>query len=387
MSRLIITLLAALLTTASLLAQIQQTVVPLTDTAGTYLNIPGGLYGNRSNTHPVDHAAVGLARTANIIPRDTSGLPSTNGRIVFMSIGISNLANEFCSGNPVCIPESFTGQAAVHPQVNHTSLVIVNGAMGGQVAPAWYQEPYANGIPNGNYPRIANLLASMGLSEKQVTVIWLKVANYKPTASLPLVTADSYVLQIHIGNILRMLMQKYPNLQHVYLTSRSYAGYAVAGSLNPEPMAYESAYPVRDTILAQVNQNRPGGVMDSRSGDLSYAKTPWVTWGPYLWANGAMPNADGLTMLPMDYEGDMIHENRAGVAKIVATSILPWWLGSEFAASWFRAGAVPSPPPPTPVMVTKMDVVARLAALRGAITDTYVISELLAIEAMVIGLP
>ena len=64
---------------------------------------------------------------------------------------------------------------------------------------------------------------------------------------------------------------RYPNLRLVYLSSRTYGGYAITG-WNPEPAAYDSGYAVR------------GVIQDRISGKL---KGPWVGWGPYLWTDGA----------------------------------------------------------------------------------------------------
>jgi len=82
---------------------------------GTYLGFPGGLYENGSNSVPADHASAGAARAAAVQPLDTSGSPSPGGKIVLLSVGMSNTTQEFCSGNSAlpCSSWSFMGQAAV----------------------------------------------------------------------------------------------------------------------------------------------------------------------------------------------------------------------------------------------------------------------------------
>ena len=54
-----------------------------------------------------------------------------------------------------------------------------------------------------------------------------------------------------MGQIVRMLKGRFPNLQLAYVSSRSYAGYATT-ELNPEPYAYESAFAVRWLIQDQI---------------------------------------------------------------------------------------------------------------------------------------
>ena len=79
---------------------------------------------------------------------------------------------------------------------------------------------------------------------------------------------------------------RYPKLRLVYLSSRTYGGYAITG-WNPEPAAYDSGYAVR------------GVIQDRISGKL---KGPWVGWGPYLWTDGLAGRSDGLQWTCDDVE-------------------------------------------------------------------------------------
>jgi len=70
-------------------------ILPLNDLgSGTYLGFQGGLYEGGSNTVPADHAAVGAARAAAVQPLDTSGNPSPSGKMVLLSVGMSNTTQE-----------------------------------------------------------------------------------------------------------------------------------------------------------------------------------------------------------------------------------------------------------------------------------------------------
>ena len=100
---------------------------PLTDMGGTtYKGFAAGLYPG-ANTPPSDHAAAGDARLADIVPRAPSGIPSDDGRIALLSVGMSNTTREFCKG-PVtgCAPWSFVGQALADPAVDRSDLVLVD---------------------------------------------------------------------------------------------------------------------------------------------------------------------------------------------------------------------------------------------------------------------
>src|SRR5438128_7229113 len=66
---------------------------------GKYLGFSGGLYEGGANDPPSDHLAAGLAAAAKIRPLDRNGQPSPSGRVVMVSIGMSNTTQEFCSTN------------------------------------------------------------------------------------------------------------------------------------------------------------------------------------------------------------------------------------------------------------------------------------------------
>jgi hypothetical protein len=269
-----------------------------------------------------------MQRAAAVVPRDTSGAPDPAGKYVLVSIGMSNTTQEFCGGNP-CPAGTFMNRAAADPKVNHQTLVIVDGAAGGQTADTW------DSPTDLNYDRVRDTrLAPLGLTEAQVQVAWVKVANAGPTVRLPYANADAYRLVTQTGNIARALKVRYPNLQQVFLSSRIYAGYATT-ALNPEPYAYESALGARWVIAAQIQQMRTGDI-DPRAGNLDYetGPAPWIAWGPYLWAAGTYPRSDGLFWARADLAADGTHPSATGRAKVGAL-LLSFFKESGQARCWF----------------------------------------------------
>lgn len=311
-------------------------LVALTDLAsGTYLGFPGGLYPGGSNQVPAQHNTVGLGRATSVQPLDASGNPSPAGKYVLLSIGMSNTTQEFCSQSSdlPCDPWTFMGQAAADASVNQTTLAIVNGAMGGRSASFW------DSPTDPDYDRVRDTrLVPQGLSELQVQVVWLKVANPGPSVSLPTAQADAFVLESQMGNIIRALKVRYPNLRQVFVSSRIYGGFATT-TLNPEPYAYESGFAVKWVIQAQVDQMQNSGVVvDARAGDLNYnTVAPWVAWGPYLWANGTQPRSDGLTWVQSDFASDGTHPSQSGENK-VAILLLNFFKTSPYTKCWFLVG-------------------------------------------------
>ena len=205
------------------------------------------------------------------------------------------------------------GQATTDASVNHTTLVMVNGACGSQTAQTW------DAATEANYDSVRlNRLQPLGVSEKQVQVVWVKLANPGPRDSLPSSQADAYQLETDMGGVARALKARYPNVHLVFFSSRIYAGYATT-TLNPEPYAYESGFAVKWLIEAQVQQMANGGtVTDQRAGNLNYDSgvAPWLGWGPYLWADGMTARAgDGLIWTRADLVTDGTHPSQTGQQK------------------------------------------------------------------------
>ena len=312
-------------------------LVPLTDLgAGLYLGqFEGGLYPGGSNAIPPAHLAAGLAAAVGIVPRDVLGAPDPQqGKVVLLSLGMSNTTQEFCiqgGGTTGCAAGTFMAQAAADPGVNHTTLAIINAARGGQDAVHWLDPADAN------YTNAASLLASQGLSEAQVQVVWVKQADAMPSTSLPSAIADAYTLEARLGTIARTLRTRYPNVRQVFYSSRIYGGYA-STPLNPEPYAYEGGLAVKWLIEAQITQMAtPGTPADPVAGDLDYGSVaPWVGWGPYLWADGTTARSDGLAYACADYVSDGTHPAAAAVQKVGA-QLLDFFLASAVTQPWFAA--------------------------------------------------
>jgi hypothetical protein len=224
------------------------------------------------------------------------------------------------------------GQAAADPAVNHTTLAIVNGAAGGRTADEW------TSATSVEYDRIRDTrLTPQGLSELQVQVVWVKVANAQPSRSLPDASSDAFTLVGQMADIARALGTRYPNIRQIFFSSRIYAGYATT-TLNPEPYAYESGLAVKWVIASQIDQ-MSGGAGDARTGNLRFDAgiAPWIAWGAYLWADGTSSRSDGLTYLRTDLAGDGTHPAQ-GARQKVGSLLLDFFKTSDVTRCWFVAG-------------------------------------------------
>lgn len=274
----------------------------------------GGLYPDSHNTPPAGHAAAGLARARAIRPLDPEGRLAADGRIVLLSVGMSNTTQEF---------SAFQRLAAADPAVN-PRLVIVDGAQGGQTAMITAQ-------PDANYWTVtANRLKAAGVTAAQVQVAWIKQANARPTQPFP---AEARKLQANLVATLHNLRAQFPNLAIAYLSSRTYGGYATT-PLNPEPHAYETGFAVKWLIADQI-AGKPELNFDRERGPV---RAPWLAWGPYLWTDGTRGRADGLVWTRADCRDDGTHPSESGQRK-VAEMLLKFMHHEPTAQTWFRRPA------------------------------------------------
>jgi hypothetical protein len=290
-------------------------LVPLTDLGrGLYQGQEGGLYPGGVNVPPSQHLKAGLALAKQIAPLDAQGKPSPDGKIVLLSIGMSNTTQEF---------QVFMKLAASEPGLN-PRLAIVDGAQGGQTARVT-ADPQAK-----FWDVVAERLRGAGVAERQVQVAWVKQANARPTEPFP---AEAKRLSADLIKTLQNLHDKFPNLKIAYLSSRIYGGYALT-PLNPEPHAYEGAFAVKWVIADQI-AGKPELNFDPAKGAV---RAPWTAWGPYLWADGVKGRKmDGLVWLAEDLaETDRTHPSESGRRK-VAEQLLQFLKTDPTAKPWFLA--------------------------------------------------
>jgi hypothetical protein len=276
----------------------------------------GGFYPDGKNERPKDHEAAGLRFAKEIQPRNTDGKIDPNGKIVLLSVGMSNTSQASQGFQKV-----LAAAEGVNPQVK-----FVNGAVGGQTA-SRIQNPDS---PDGAkyWGIVDQRLKEAGLSRDQVQVIWIKEANAGPNQGFP---GYAKKLEEELGRIVQIFPKRFPNAKLVYLSSRTYGGYATT-PLNPEPYAYESAFSVKWLIERQI-KGEDGLNFDAKKGDV---KAPWLSWGPYLWANGSKKRADGFSYDVSDFAGDGTHHSSAGSEKI-GRLMLQFFQNDSTTRSWFVA--------------------------------------------------
>ena len=273
--------------------------VAITDLTAPYLTEPGGLYPDGTNTPPVDYEAAGVAAGRAIVPLDTLGRPSSTGRILFISVGMSETNLLF---------GYFQAQENTDTLRNR-AVRMINGAYQ-MASPSYWMDP------NSSYwLRVRQNIYGIGSTDLQVQAIWLQEADTFPTTDFE---TYAHNLAGELSAIIAVAASKYINLKQVYISDRTYAGYTV-GAGNPEPYAYQTAFADKFAIEQSITNT---------------SALPWIGWGPYLWTNGVLGRSDGMVWLCSDTQSDGNHPSLTGQAKI-STLMHNLWTTSEF-SPWFH---------------------------------------------------
>jgi hypothetical protein len=288
--------------------------VPITDLGlNTFNGWTGGLYGNGSNEIPPAHQAAGIQIASTILPRNASGGLDANGKIGFISMGMSN-ANMFFS--------TFREQSIAFPQFN-PRVTMVNGATGGKDIDNLLD-------PNDSYwTSVDQKMAGAQLTNAQVQVIWFEQAKH--ISGIPPNEGINHIaiMEQKFLQAFQYFKQRYPNLRQIFCSGRDYGGYSNPGLGNPEPYAYYTNWAFRKLMERQLNGD-PALQYGS-----AQAPTAWLAWSGHLWANGAQPRNDGFQWLcPEDVIDDGVHPSPAGRAKIAA--MLLQFFSTSPVTPWYR---------------------------------------------------
>jgi len=299
-------------------------LVPLTDLGtGKYEGFAGGLYPDGTNTRPASHEAAGLALARQVVPLDAEGKPSAEGKIVLLGLGFSNTVQAFSGFMKV----------AEKDQTLNPRLVLVNGAVGGMAAEMVQQADTGRG--KLYWDTVDQKLQTAGVTRAQVQVVWIKQTNPQQLniGGFPKYVQD---FQAQLANKVRLVHDRFPNVKLAYFTSRTYGGWArpVAGRGGPgnsEPWSYESAFAYKWLIEQQLKGD-PTVNYDPAKGPV---KAPWMSWGPYIWANGEKPRSDGFHFVLADFmENDQMHESPTGQIK-VGNQMLQFFKTDPTTRTWF----------------------------------------------------
>ena len=299
--------------------------IPLTELGpDLYLGYQGGLYPGGSNTMPLEHASAGKNIGKSIKLLDESGeVDMENGKLVFVAFGASTAGNTF---------NTFKATVNSTPDIYNPCLKFVNLCLGGKGLESM--------IPPQNNLLWAyisdSLMVDAGVTREQVQIGWIKTASKDDSIPEFPMQADS-LYDKYIPTIQRM-KENFPNLKLLYISSHAYGGYAGELSDNAdlagEPAAYYGGFAVKWVVEDQIMGSPE---LDYNGGD---ANAPWISWGPYFWADGIHPRpGDGLNWVCEDYEpdGGGFHLSETGKEK-ESDMMIDFFYNNSSTLKWFRNG-------------------------------------------------
>lgn len=268
----------------------------------------GGLYPGGGSVYPNLNQAEAIAEA--ITPLNTDGEPDPQGKIVFVSIGMSNTSMEFMA---------LINKVQDDPSKN-PALAMVNGARSGQDATQWLDDS-----THHNWSHVLDVLNAKGLSAKQVQVAWVKEAH-RNTGNFP---DEAESLQQNLKIIVRNLKIYFPNIKIAYLSSRA-RSYQIYNSEKPgEPAAFETGFSVKWLIEEQL-----AGANDLRFTGASPV-APLLLWGPYFWSD----------TWPANYlRDDCIHPSPPGL-EVLSDQFVEFLKEDLTARAWFLNDGNPTPSP------------------------------------------
>jgi hypothetical protein len=225
---------------------------------------------------------------ASLVDTGVPTVTATDGKIVIIAISMSNGRIEF---------NRFIELYEGHQDVS-TEVQLVNCAKGGNALERWLDPAQYDNL----WTDCKNLIQAAGHQLDQVKVVWAKDANQFPDGTtLPSDAADYHDLVVNISSISQMIASEFPSVQAVFHSSRIYGGYNARADRG-EPLSYEGGLAVNEVLR--------------RYKDGTLTETPWLGWGPYIWADGITPNGAGILWEEGDYQPDRIHPNQNGSTKV-----------------------------------------------------------------------
>lgn len=243
---------------------------------------------------PGSYKGLPLRLTDNGSPTVTA----VDGVIGLVCVGMSNGVRE-CDDFQQRVRGSYATE--INPQVR-----VVNCAVGGNAIERWIDPAFDADLWDDC---IARKLPAAGLRLDQVRVIWHKAAdqfNALPGGGsrppYPSPSSDYFTFHDHLTAFAARVRGKFPAVQAVYTSSRSYGGFAGNQAQRGEPLSYEEGHALNQWLSSHAAVD---GV--------------WYGWGAYLWAPSCatgVTNGGGVCYDREDFVSDGVHPSASGQLKV-----------------------------------------------------------------------
>lgn len=247
--------------------------------------------GDEPNT-PGTYKGLPLRLTDNGEPT----VSAVSGVIGVVCIGMSNSTQECSHYISQLQSDVLTGESG--------EVVVVDCAVGGNAIERWNDPAFDGNLWDAC---INQKIGAAGVSLDQVRVVYHKAANQfttqmgMPYPAYPDPDSDYQNFIENLDVFATRVVQKFPNLQAVYTTSRMYGGFT-DNPARGEPLSYEEGHALNTWLADNANA---GGV--------------WQGWGPYIWAPDCadgINNASGVCYVESDLQADGTHPAQGARDKI-----------------------------------------------------------------------
>lgn len=261
--------------------------IPLNDLGTeTYEGFTGGLFKEGNNDAPDIHLDKGIKISNNLKRRnDTGAIDNENGTIMMIGMGASTASDAFNTYRSSMIDADWEG---VNPCLDVRSVFIGGKDLGDILDP---EENY--------WDKFQDRLEEKEIDPDQVQIVWMMHQSEATTNNLE--TYLTYVTGQYKLLLADMLIQM-PNLRQVFISGMHYTGYTDPAheryDAMVEPKGYWGNLAIRELINMQIDGDPD---LDFEGADR---KVPYITWGPYFWADGSNERSDGLTWTCDEFRSD-----------------------------------------------------------------------------------
>jgi len=229
-----------------------------------------------------------------------NGAPTVSpvdGVVGVVCVGMSN-ANQECAVFLEQVRSAWASEVK-------TTIRVANCAVGLHAIEQW-NDPAYDAVLWGDC--VTRRLGPAGIRLDQVRVVYHKAANLNTSgpggSRLPVYPdpgSDFAAFERNLTTFSARVRSKFPAVQAVYTSSRSYGGYSGTFTRG-EPLSYEEGHALNRWLESHRTVD---GV--------------WYGWGPSLWApacDGGTTNASGVCYARADYIEDGVHPSTSGRAKM-----------------------------------------------------------------------
>jgi hypothetical protein len=237
------------------------------------------------------------AAAAQIVPRSPTGDPDANGRIVLLTLGMSNTKQ---------VSEGLRYVFRRETNDLHPALTFVNGAQGGMAAAEW-----ANPACQC-WTTLSAILDKAAVTDAQVAAIFLMTTVKHPRVDAPTTAAQ---FAVYTRQILTLIEARFPHVAIVIPAANYYGGYDVGQDKTPEPHQWQQT-----TTLPDIQETWSG-------------RTVLAAWHP--WTDGDRVRDDGLNLELADVTDGGVHLATSGKLKISRT-LKAWLWAQPWTYGWLR---------------------------------------------------